>query len=63
MSEGQNSIVLQPTTRSRKGILNYNPTHASTSIMKHVMNEHAADMKRYKEVVVATNAEGKIKIQ
>jgi hypothetical protein len=54
VSEGQSSTVSQPTTRSRKDILNYNPAHGSTSMMKHVMNEHAADMERYKEVVATT---------
>ena len=28
-------------------------------MMKHVMNDHVADMERYKEVVVATDAKGK----
>ena len=28
-------------------------------MMKHVMNDHAADMERYKEVMAATDVEGK----
>ena len=57
--EGQSSTVSQPTTRSKKGILNYNFTHGSVSMMKHVMKEHVVDMERYKEVVAAIDAEGK----
>ena len=57
--EGQSSTVSQPTTCTRKGILNNNLAHESTSMMKHVMNDHIADMKRYKEVVAATDAKGK----
>ena len=64
VSEGQSSIVLQPTTFSRKRILDYNPTHGHNSMMKHVMNDHAVDMERYKEVVTATDVqEKKIEMQ
>ena len=59
VSEGQSSTVSQPPTCSTKGFLNYNLAHGSTSMMKHVMNDHAADMERYKEVMAATDVEGK----
>ena len=59
LSEGQSFIVSQLTTRSRLGIFNYNPAHGSTSMMKHVMNDHAADVEKYKEVVAPTVLEGK----
>ena len=57
--EGQNSTILEPTTRSKIGILNYNPTHGSTSTMKYVMNDHVVDMERYKKVVAAIDAKEK----
>ena len=59
VSEGQNSTVSQPTTRSRIGILNYNPTHGSTSVTKYVMNDHVVDVERYKKVVAAIDAKEK----
>ena len=57
--EGQTSTVSQLTTRSRHGMFNYNLTHGSTSMMKHVMNDHTADMDICKEVVAATDVEEK----
>ena len=57
--EGHNSNVLQCTICSKKGILNYNPANGSTSMMKYVMNDHATDKERYKDVVAATDADGK----
>ena len=61
VSKRQSSISLQPITRSRKGILNYNLAYGSTFRMKHVMNDHVANMERYKEVVATTNAPKKPK--
>ena len=59
--EGQSSNVSQHTTHPKKCILNYNPAHGSTSIIKHVINKHVVDMEIYKEVVAVTDAEGEKK--
>lgn len=57
VSKRQSSISLQPITRSRKGILSYNLAYGSTFRMKHIMNNHIADMKKYKEIVATINAQ------
>ena len=56
VSGGQSSTISQRTTHSRKGILKYNLVRGSTSMMKHVTNDHTANMERYKEVVATTNS-------
>ncbi len=40
-------------------IFNYDPANGSTSMMKYVMNDHATDKERYKDVVAATDTDGK----
>ena len=46
-TEAESSNSSGRGTRSRKGILQYNPAHGITSMKTHVENEHAEELARY----------------
>ena len=46
-AEAESSNSSGRGTRSRKGILQYNPAHGITSMKTHVENEHAEELARY----------------
>ena len=46
-TEAESSNSSGRGTRSRKGILQYNPTHGFTSMKTHVENEHGQELARY----------------
>ena len=42
------------------GILRYNPSHNSTSMLKHLQNEHKANLERYKIALTKTGEDNKM---
>jgi hypothetical protein len=52
-TEAESSNSSGRGTRSRKGILQYNPTHGITNMKTHVENEHGQEFARYVRELVA----------